>query len=259
VAALLLGLLALLAAAPQVVTRRDPASCRLSDSLRPPSWQHPFGFDLQGCDQLAQTVHGARTSLGVAVLTITGTVLVALVVGSLGGFVGGRTDTVLARITDVWAGIPLVLGGVLLLSGTERRGVLELTAVLVLFGWPPMVRVLRAGVVQQRDRDHVVAARALGRPAAARARAARAARQRAPARRARERLRGRGGGGRGDAHVRRGGARPPRAELGRPAVRGAGPARAGTAPARPRRVRRGGGGGLRAAGRGAARQGVDAL
>jgi oligopeptide transport system permease protein len=161
-AALLLGGLALLAAVPQLVTRRDPEACRLEDSLRPPSWAHPFGHDLQGCDQLAQTLYGARTSLGLAVLVIAGTVAVALVLGSLAGFVGGRTDVVVSRLTDVWAGIPLVLGGVLLLSGTERRGPLELATVLVLFGWPPMVRVLRAGVVQQRGRDHVLAARALG-------------------------------------------------------------------------------------------------
>lgn len=161
-AALLLGTLALLAVAPWLVTRRDPASCRLTDSLQGPSREHPFGVDLQGCDQLAQTLHGARTSLGVAVLVILGTVAVALVLGSLAGFVGGRTDAVVSRATDVWAGIPLVLGGVLLLSGTERRGPLELTLVLVLFSWPPMVRVLRAGVIAQRDRDHVLAARALG-------------------------------------------------------------------------------------------------
>lgn len=161
-AGLLLGLLAAMAAAPQLFTRMDPEACRLSDSLRAPSREHLFGFDLQGCDQLAQTIHGARTSLGVAVLVIAGTVAIALVLGSLAGVVGGRTDTVLSRVTDVWAAIPLVLGGVLLLSGTERRGPLELAAVLVLFSWPPMVRVLRAGVVQQRDREHVLAARALG-------------------------------------------------------------------------------------------------
>ena len=156
---LALGLLALF---PAAFTPADPDDCRLSRSLQPPSRSHPFGFDLQGCDYLAQTVHGTRTSLGLSVLVILGTALIALVVGSLAGYAGGRTDALLSRLTDVWSGIPLILGGVVVLSGTDERGVLQVAVVLVLFGWPPMVRVLRASVLEVRARDHVVAARALG-------------------------------------------------------------------------------------------------
>lgn len=161
-AGLLLGGLALVAAAPGLLTRADPRDCRLARSLGRPGDGALLGYDLQGCDLLARTAHGTRTSMLVVVLVLAGTVLVALVVGSLAGWRGGRTDALLSRATDVWAGIPLVLGGVLLLSTTERRGPLELSAVLVVFGWPPMARVLRAGVVQQRGLDHVLAARALG-------------------------------------------------------------------------------------------------
>jgi oligopeptide transport system permease protein len=158
----ILALLALMAVAPGVFTRQDPRACRLADSLEGPGRAHPFGFDLQGCDSFAVTVHGARTSLTVAVLVIVVTSAVALVVGALAGWVGGRTDALLTRFTEVWAGIPLVLGGVALLSGVESRGPLQLALVLALFSWPPMVRVLRAGVVAERTREHVLAARALG-------------------------------------------------------------------------------------------------
>jgi oligopeptide transport system permease protein len=162
VAAVILALLTLMAVVPGLFTREDPASCRLSHSLERPSAAHPFGYDLQGCDNFAVTVHGTRTSLAVAVLVILATSAVALVVGSLAGWFGGRVDTVLTRFTEVWAGIPLVLGGIVLLSSTERRGPLQLALVLSLFAWPPMVRVLRAGVVAERSREHVLAARALG-------------------------------------------------------------------------------------------------
>lgn len=50
----------------------------------------------------------------------------------------------------------------MLLSSIESRGPLQLAVVLVLFGWPPMVRVLRASVAQERGRDYVTAARAMG-------------------------------------------------------------------------------------------------
>lgn len=157
-----LGLLALLAAFPRLVTSADPQRCTLADSLQRPSRAHPFGVDVQGCDYLAQTVYGTRTSLLLAAIVIVATTLVALVVGALAGFVGGRTDVLLSRLTDVWSGIPLVLGGVIVLSGTAERGIPQLALVLVVFGWPPMVRVLRASVMAVREQEYVLAARALG-------------------------------------------------------------------------------------------------
>ena len=161
-ASLLLGVLTLVALLPGLFTDADPRDCSLTQSLGTPTAAHPFGFDLQGCDYLAKTVYGARTSLGITVLVVAGTTLIALVVGSLAGFVGGRTDTVLTRLTDVWSGIPLLLGGLIVLSGTDERGPLQVSLVLVLFGWPAMVRVLRASVLDARQRDFVTASRALG-------------------------------------------------------------------------------------------------
>ena len=162
VAVALLGSLTLVALFPAVFASADPAECTLDRSLQGPSTAHPFGFDPQGCDYLARTVYGTRTSLAIAALVLAGTTVIALVVGSLAGFVGGRTDTVLTRATDVWSGIPLVLGGVIVLSSTDRGGPLEVALVLTLFGWPAMVRVLRASVLENRERDFVTAARALG-------------------------------------------------------------------------------------------------
>jgi ABC-type dipeptide/oligopeptide/nickel transport system permease subunit len=161
-ASLLLGVLAVVALFPGLFTDADPRECSLSRSLGTPSAEHLFGFDLQGCDYLAKTVYGARTSLGITVAVVLGTTLIALVLGSLAGYVGGRTDTVLTRLTDVWSGIPLLLGGLLVLSGTDDRGPLQVSLVLVLFGWPAMVRVLRASVLEARQQDFVTAARALG-------------------------------------------------------------------------------------------------
>ncbi len=161
-AAALLGTVGLLAVAPWLVTRTDPQECLLARSLDAPSWAAPFGYDVQGCDLLAQTLYGARTSLGVTVAATLLTMLLAVLLGGVAGYAGGRVDTVVSRVTDVWAGIPLVLGGVVLLSGVEERGPVQLVLVLVLFGWPPMVRVLRASVAREAVADHVLAARALG-------------------------------------------------------------------------------------------------
>ena len=161
-ASLILGALAVVAVAPGLFTDVDPRDCSLSRSLVTPSAGHPFGYDLQGCDYLAKTLYGARTSLGITVAVVLGTTLIALVLGALAGYAGGRTDTVLSRLTDVWSGIPLLLGGLIVLSGTDDRGPLQVSLVLIAFGWPAMVRVLRASVLETRQRDFVTAARALG-------------------------------------------------------------------------------------------------
>ncbi|WP_299034696.1 ABC transporter permease [uncultured Pseudokineococcus sp.] len=162
VAVVLLSALTAVAVAPGAFAGADPEDCDLSRSVQAPSWAHPFGFDVFGCDYAAQVVHGTRASLVLAVVVVLGTGLIALVVGTVAGFAGGPLDAVLSRLTDVWSGIPLILGGIVLLSASDARGLPQVALVLVAFSWPPMVRVMRASVQQTRERDHVAAARALG-------------------------------------------------------------------------------------------------
>ena len=83
---------------------------------RGPELEHPFGFSLFGCDYLTDTVHAARASVTIAVLAVAGTVAVALVLGSLAGLCGGWVDVLVSRATDVWAALPLLLGGIVVLS-----------------------------------------------------------------------------------------------------------------------------------------------
>ena len=161
-ACVILGVLVLMAVFPGLFTDADPRDCTLAHSLEAPSDGHPFGYDLQGCDYWAKTVYGTRTSLAIALAVVAGTTLIALVVGALAGFVGGRTDALLTLVTDVWSGIPLVLGAVIVLTGTDERGPLQVSFVLIVFGWPAMVRVLRASVLDTREKDFVTAARAIG-------------------------------------------------------------------------------------------------
>lgn len=161
-ASALLALLVLIAIAPQTLTGADPRDCRLEHSLDPPSAAHPFGFDVQGCDYLAVTLYGGRTSLSIAAIVVSSAVAIAVVLGSLAGFVGGWVDVVVSRVSEVWSGIPLILGGVVLLSAIDSRGVLQVASVLALFGWPPMVRVMRASVMSTKELEYVQAARTIG-------------------------------------------------------------------------------------------------
>ena len=151
-----------LAVFPRLVTKADPERCDLSRSLDGPSAGHPLGYSVFGCDYLAESIYASRTSLTIAAVTVTATVLIALLLGSIAGFYGGWVDVVISRITDVWTAVPLLLGAIVVLSALRVRGVWTVALVLVVFGWPAMVRLQRASVQAAAAHEYVTAARALG-------------------------------------------------------------------------------------------------
>jgi oligopeptide transport system permease protein len=151
-----------MAVAPRLFTSADPRACDLADSLRRPGGEHWFGFDIQGCDYYARVVYGARVSIAVGLLTVAGTVAVAVVLGSMAGYYGGLVDSVIARLTDVWFALPTVLGAIVILSVLGEKNVPQLVVVLIVFGWPTMTRLMRSAVLSVRDMEYVAAARALG-------------------------------------------------------------------------------------------------
>lgn len=151
-----------MALAPQLYTSTDPRVCDLSRSGDGPGPGAPFGYDIQGCDYYANVVYGARVSLSIGFLATAGTLAIALVVGAIAGFYGGWLDSLLSRITDIFYGLPLILGAIILLSVLPRRGVVEVALALILFGWMTAMRLVRSNVIALKDADYVQAARALG-------------------------------------------------------------------------------------------------
>ena len=151
-----------MAIAPDLYARADPWACDLSSSLDPPTAAHWFGFDVQGCDYYAQTVHGARASMAVGGLVVVSSALIAVALGTVTGYFGGVVDAILGRITDVWFGIPIILAGIVILSFIESRGVFEVSLVLVTFGWPLMLRIMRSSVLTTKQAEYIEAARVLG-------------------------------------------------------------------------------------------------
>ena len=140
----------------------DPRSCSLSQSVARPSGAAWFGFDLQGCDYYAQVIYGARVSMAVGVATVLVSSVIAVFFGSMAGYYGGRIDTLISRITDIFFGIPLILGAIVFLNAIGERGLFQVTLVLVVFGWMTQLRLMRSSTIERRDADFVDAARALG-------------------------------------------------------------------------------------------------
>ena len=163
-AGLLLLLLVVIAAFPSLFTRTDPLSCDLVNSRGAPGSNGAlFGYDLQGCDYYANVIYGVRVSMIIGVAVVGGSLLIGTVLGALAGFYGGWFDSLMSRITDIFFGLPLILGAIILLNAfTGDRGLFQVSIALIAFGWMTVLRLLRSSVIAVKDSDYVMAARALG-------------------------------------------------------------------------------------------------
>ncbi|GJF30018.1 peptide ABC transporter permease [Kitasatospora sp. NE20-6] len=168
ISSLLLVLLLLMAIVPQLFTDTNPRAADLvNDFLKPPDWTDFFGagwfgYDGQGRSIYARVIYGARASITVGIcVTLAVTVLGGLT-GMVAGYFGGVVDTVVSRITDVFFGIPLLLGALVLLNAFTTRNVWSVVVALAVLGWTQIARVMRGAVLTVKQADYVVAGRALG-------------------------------------------------------------------------------------------------
>lgn len=159
---LIVVVFSLMAVVPSLFVNADPRSCDLSRSAQSPSGEHVFGFDIQGCDYYAQMIYGARVSMQIGIYSVLGAGFIAVVFGSLAAYYGRWVDSIISRITDIWFGLPTLLAAIVFLSVQGERGLRQVTIVLVAFGWPTMLRLMRSAVLETKQLDYVHAARALG-------------------------------------------------------------------------------------------------
>ncbi|MEV4105222.1 ABC transporter permease [Nonomuraea sp. NPDC049649] len=165
-AAAVCAVVCLMAAFPQLFAgwfgAGDPRACDLARSGQPPVAGHPFGFDIQGCDLYANVVYGARSSVLVAVIATAGMLAIAVLLGCLAGYFRGWVDAVIGRIMDIFFGFPALVGMIVILQTLSVHNELTVAAVLVLFGWPPLARVMRGSVLETATSEYVAAARGVG-------------------------------------------------------------------------------------------------
>lgn len=140
----------------------DPRRCDLASSGLPPAPGHPFGFDIQGCDLYTHVVYGARSSVLIAVLATAGMLLLAVVLGLLAGYFKGWADMLISRVMDVFFGFPALVGMIVILQTLSTHNEVTVSAVLILFGWPALARVMRGSVLATAGSDYIAAARGVG-------------------------------------------------------------------------------------------------
>ena len=138
--------------------------CFLSKSNAGPEAGHPLGFTRQGCDVYARIVWGARTSLLVGILTVLITAVIGIPMGAIAGYFGGKIDSVLSRIGDIFFSVPYFLAAVVVMTVlADYRNVFIISLAIGGFSWAVLARLLRAEILQVKNREFIAASRALGR------------------------------------------------------------------------------------------------
>ena len=155
---LALWLLAVLAG---YLFKLDPNAIDLNVILHGPGFKHWFGADDLGRDILARILSGVEKSLLVAVIVTVITMAVGVLVGMLAGFYGGRIDSVLMQITDVFLAFPGILLAIAF-AAVLGPGLANLILALCLTGWVSYARLTRGQTLSLRNRQHVQAAESLG-------------------------------------------------------------------------------------------------
>lgn len=131
---------------------------RLSD-VGSPDW---LGYDQQGRSVYARVIYGARASIAVGFGTTVVVTVLGGLVGMVSGYFGGLVDSVLSRLTDVFFGIPFLLGTMVILNSFQDRTTWVVIGALGFFGWTSVARVMRGAVITTKQADYVQAAKALG-------------------------------------------------------------------------------------------------
>jgi peptide/nickel transport system permease protein len=133
----------------------------ITNKFLSPSWQHPFGTDNLGRDVLSRVLFGGRISLliGIGVVALAAGVGVPL--GALAGYIGGRLDEVIMRITDVFLAFPPLLLAIAVAAALGPSLSNAIVAIAVSW-WPWYARIARGQAASLRHRHFVDAARAMG-------------------------------------------------------------------------------------------------
>jgi ABC-type dipeptide/oligopeptide/nickel transport system permease subunit len=149
------------------VSPHDPLAVNIRHRLAPPAWMeggtpaHPLGTDQVGRDLLSRMIYGGRVSLVVGVSAVLLSATIGVLLGLGAGYFGGRADWTIMTGVNVMLTFPFVLLALAVIA-VLGPSLVNMIMVLGAAGWPIYARVIRAETMAIREREFVVAGRALG-------------------------------------------------------------------------------------------------
>jgi ABC-type dipeptide/oligopeptide/nickel transport system permease subunit len=162
----LIGLVAvvatiLLATLAPVITPYDPTDQDLTHRLAQPSAQHILGTDNTGRDTFSRIAYGARTSLLVALGSLVVASVLGVALGSIAGYFGGWTFTIIMRLTDALMAFPTILLA-MAIAGLLGGGVLNIVMAIGVSNMSSFCRLMCGQVLSVKENDYIKAARSIG-------------------------------------------------------------------------------------------------
>ncbi len=157
----IIGLLLVTALVAPSLAPYDPLAIDLRGELEGPGAGHPFGQDKLGRDILSQIIYGSRVSLVVGLVVVGISLIIGVSLGAAAGYFGGVFDTILMRIVDILLAFPGILLAVAL-AGILGPNLRNIILALCVLGWVGYARLVRGQVLAEKNREYVLAARALG-------------------------------------------------------------------------------------------------
>ena len=159
--AIIILLLVIIAVFAPVLAPYDPDVQDYANILKAPSKAHLLGTDEYGRDILSRIIYGTRVSLSVGLLAQALATLIGVTLGALAAYYGGWVDTVISRITEIFAAFPdlIFAMGIMFVIGP---GIKNIFIALGLLTWVRTARMIRGQILQLKEKEYVEAAKASG-------------------------------------------------------------------------------------------------
>lgn len=129
---------------------------------------HLLGTDSLGRDILARLLYGGRISILVGIVSVIIEMIIGVMVGAIAGYYGGKVDSILMAITDIWLSIPffpiiIILGSIMSARKVSPIGrVIFLIIIMGLLSWGVIARLVRGEVLSLKEQEFIQATEALG-------------------------------------------------------------------------------------------------
>lgn len=154
-------LVILIASLAPYLTPYDPYEQNLSIALQPPGGSHLLGTDRYGRDMLSRVIIGSQTTIFSALLLVAAVTCVGGVVGIICGYHGGKVDSFLMRVSDIFLAFPGMVFAIAVAS-VMNGGVMNAAVALACISWPKYARITRSQVMMIKNMPYIAAAKLSG-------------------------------------------------------------------------------------------------
>lgn len=141
----------------------SPVELNLDAMSQPPSAAHWLGTDTTGRDVWSRIVYAGRVSLSVGLVAVSISTLIGVVIGSIAGYAGGKTDLLLMRFTDMVMAFPSLVM-IITVASVLGPSIYNTMLVIGVLTWPGIARLVRGQFLSFREQQFVLAARSIGVP-----------------------------------------------------------------------------------------------